>query len=78
MNAEILMNVLKDLVKIINFIKSRPLNFRIFTILCDEVGSNHNTLLFHTEVRWLSRGKVLIRFYELRKEIRTFLIEHPF
>ncbi|XP_017794405.1 PREDICTED: zinc finger BED domain-containing protein 5-like [Habropoda laboriosa] len=68
--------VLNDCVKIVNFIKSRPLNARIFTLLCENMGSLHKTLLLHTEVRWLSRGKVMTRFCELKDEIRMFLTEH--
>ena len=33
--------VLKDSVKIINFIKARPLNSRLFSLLCDDTGSEH-------------------------------------
>ena len=67
--------VLDSAVKIVNYIKSRPLQTRLFTILCDEMGSEHKTLLLHSEVRWLSRGKVLTRLYELRNEACLFLME---
>ena len=58
--------ILDDVVKMVNFIKSRPLNARIFR-LCECMGSTHETLLLHTDVRWLSREKVLARFFELCK-----------
>lgn len=68
--------VLQTAVKMVNFIKSRPLNTRLFSTLCQEMGSEHETLLFHTEVRWLSRGKVLTRLFELREEVRIFLADN--
>ena len=35
--------------------------------------ADHETLLFHTAVRWLSKGNMLARVYELRKEVELFL-----
>lgn len=75
MNPEI-HDILTSAVKIVNFIKSRSLNSRLFSILCEEMGSTHTKLLLHTEVRWLSRGRVLNRLYELREEVFTFLINN--
>ena len=71
-----LKKVLTDSVTIVNFIKSRPLNSRLFTALCSEMDSKHETLLLHTEVRWLSRGRVLFRLHELHEEVGRFLKEH--
>ncbi len=73
-----LLSVLNDVVKIVNFIKARPLNSRIFRTICNEMGSEHETLLLHTEVRWLSRGMVLSRMFELRCEVQEFFVHNPF
>jgi hypothetical protein len=43
--------VLTEAVKVVNFIKSRATNSRLFSILCNEMGSEHDKLLVHTEVR---------------------------
>ena len=67
--------VLASAVKIVNYIKSRPLQTRLFIILCNKMGSEHKTLLLHSEVRWLSRGKVLTRLYKLRNDAYLFLTE---
>ena len=58
---------------VVNYVKSRPLQSRLFSQLCNEMGAGHDTLLFHSEVRWLSRGKVLQRVFELRTELCDFL-----
>ncbi|XP_067126358.1 zinc finger BED domain-containing protein 5-like [Centruroides vittatus] len=73
-----LSTTLSNAVKIVNFIKSRATNCRLFRTLCEDFGSFHVSLLLHTEVRWLSRGKVLTRLFELKSEVQAFFIDHPF
>ncbi|XP_076330035.1 zinc finger BED domain-containing protein 5-like [Tachypleus tridentatus] len=68
---EDLKQVSGDVITIVNFIKSRLLDARIFTLLCKDMGSLHKKLLLHTEVQCISREKVLVRFYELREEHRV-------
>ncbi|XP_054276637.1 zinc finger BED domain-containing protein 5-like [Macrosteles quadrilineatus] len=75
---ESLKKVLSQAVKTVNFIKARALHSRLFAILCDDMGSLHRQLLLHTEVRWLSRGKVLTRLFELRNEVFVFLSDKNF
>ncbi|KAF2347537.1 Ribonuclease H-like domain [Trinorchestia longiramus] len=65
--------VFEDVLKIVNFIKSRDVNSRIFKELCKEMGEKYEVLLYHTDVRWLSRGKVIHRVIELQKSIQEFL-----
>ena len=60
-------------VEIVCFIRAKALNHRQFKNLLEELDSSKSDVLLHTEVRWLSRGKVLLRFCELLKEIRMFL-----
>ena len=67
--------MLEVVVKTANFIKARPLKARLFQRLCDELGAHYNNLLFYCTARWLSKGKVLLRVYELRNEIFVFLKE---
>ena len=71
--AKALSDTLDSVLKCVNYIKARPLNQRLFSCLCNEIGANHTSLLLHTEVRWLSRGHVLKRVVELQEEIITFL-----
>ncbi|XP_073346963.1 general transcription factor II-I repeat domain-containing protein 2-like [Pagrus major] len=67
-----LKNVMQDVVAIVNNIRSKALSHRQFKALLDEMEAQYGDVLYHQEVRWLSRGKVLRRFFELREEIGAF------
>jgi len=47
-------------------------------MLCEDMGNLHTSLLLHTEVRWLSRGKTLTQLFEMKPEVRIFLIDDDF
>ena len=40
------------------------------------MGSEFEVLLYHSNVRWLSRGQVLNRVFAVRVELALFLQEH--
>ena len=40
------------------------------------MGNEHQVLLFHIELRWLSREKILTRMAKLKEEITIFLREY--
>ena len=45
----------------------------MFAILCKEMWADYTNLLLHTEIRWLSRGKVPAHVYVLRNKLIVFL-----
>ena len=71
-----LFEVLSYCIKVVNFIKTRPLYSCLFAIFGNEMGADHLYLLFHTEARWLSRSKIIQRLFELREELLMFLGDH--
>ena len=71
-----LADVLKIVVETVNFVKGRALNHRIFMQLCEEMDSKFKVLFNRTEVRRLSRGKMMNRVFALRAELLKFLKNH--
>ena len=71
-----LKHVLDSVVKVLNFIRGRAMNSRLFKAFWNDLGKEHQYLLFDAEVRWLSRGKVLSCIAELVTEVAVFLREH--
>ena len=54
--------------------EENKINFSFVAILLSHtVDAQYGDLLHYSEVRWLSRGAVWNRFFELRKEIQVFM-----
>ncbi|XP_068250202.1 protein FAM200C-like [Palaemon carinicauda] len=66
-------DALTVIINIVNYVKGSALNTRLFRELCRDMDANNTDLLFHTQVRWLSKGNMLTRVFELRDEIKLFL-----
>ncbi|NP_001375013.1 general transcription factor II-I repeat domain-containing protein 2A isoform 9 [Homo sapiens] len=66
-------HVMDVVVKSVNWICSRGLNHSEFTTLLYELDSQYGSLLYYTEIKWLSRGLVLKRFFESLEEIDSFM-----
>uniref|UniRef100_K7G8U0 SPIN-DOC-like zinc-finger domain-containing protein n=1 Tax=Pelodiscus sinensis TaxID=13735 RepID=K7G8U0_PELSI len=66
-------HVMKPVLKTINFIRSKALCHRQFKQFLLDIQAEYEDVLYHNDVRWLSRGSALQRFYSLRKEIGEFL-----
>ena len=56
-------------------VKGSGLNNRLSKILREDLGADHSVLLFHSNVRWVSKGNVTKRVHELRKELLGFFQE---
>ena len=65
-------DILNSVEEIVNFIKAGGLSPCQFKELCRDMNSTHETLLFHSAIRWLSKGNVLNRVYEMKNEIQVF------
>ena len=70
--------VLDTAVRVVNFRRrGSSMNHRLFKACFNELGTEHQVLLFHTEVRWLSRGRVLARVSEQHGEISNIPTRSP-
>ncbi|XP_031811545.1 general transcription factor II-I repeat domain-containing protein 2-like [Sarcophilus harrisii] len=63
---------MKIVVSCVNFIRANALNHRQFQGFLSELNVEYGDV--HTEIHWLSRGRVLKRFYDLLPQITTFLL----
>ena len=67
--------VMRVVIKIVNFVRARGLYHRQFQHMLEEMDNQYGDLLYYCEVRWLSRGAMLQRVYQLRAELTISLRE---
>ncbi|KAM8791748.1 general transcription factor II-I repeat domain-containing protein 2-like [Rhynchonycteris naso] len=67
-------SVMKIVVSYVNFIRANALNHRLFQEFLFELNVAYEDVLYHTEVHWLSRGRVLRHFYDLLPQITVFML----
>ncbi|XP_072311404.1 zinc finger BED domain-containing protein 5-like [Eucyclogobius newberryi] len=70
-----LKEALETAIRLVNFVNVSTLNTRLFRRLCQDMESDYEGLLFHTAVRWLSKGDMLNRLVHLLPEVTPFLEE---
>nr|XP_049594684.1 general transcription factor II-I repeat domain-containing protein 2 [Syngnathus scovelli] len=66
-------HVMKPVIKAINYIRSKALCHRQFQQFLFDIQAEYGDVVYHNDVRWLSWGSALQRFYSLRREIREFM-----
>lgn len=60
-------------IKCVTFIRARGLNHRQFQDYLKIMEADSGDVVYFSEVRWLSRGKMLKICYDLRNEIKSFM-----
>ncbi|XP_036357567.1 general transcription factor II-I repeat domain-containing protein 2A-like [Octopus sinensis] len=68
-----LKHVIEPVVRAVNLIRSRRLKHRQFRSFLEDVEADFTDVLYYTNVRLLSIGKVLKRVWDLKAEILMFL-----
>ncbi|XP_071035371.1 protein FAM200A-like [Parasteatoda tepidariorum] len=71
------MKYLHSVIKCIDAITANAKCELLFKLFCEEQNADHVRLLFHSEVRWLSKGSYLKRCMELFDTLSDFLSDKP-
>lgn len=65
--------IMEKIMKLVNFLRaSSSLQHRLLRNFLTEVSASYDDLFLHNNVRWL-KGKVLERFWSIRKEVQEFI-----
>ena len=70
-------HVMSMVVSVVNYLRARSLQHRIFRAYLEEADAEYKDLVYHTEVRSMGQGRVLQRFVALKEEVLQFLRNEP-
>ena len=56
----------------VNYDKTRALKSRMFAKICEEMGAQNTNMILQTEIRWLLKGRVLTRFFRIKRRNNNF------
>ncbi|KAK3929555.1 General transcription factor II-I repeat domain-containing protein 2B [Frankliniella fusca] len=68
-------DVMDVVTKVVNKMRTVGLSHRQFRSFLEEIGSDYEDMPYYNKTRWLSRAKVLKRFFDLREILVDFLKE---
>ena len=68
-----LKHAMDPVVHAVNLLRARELKHRQFRSLLEDMEADFTDVLYHTNVRWLSMGRVLNRVWDLKTELIMFL-----
>ena len=63
-----------QIIKIVNFIRAKGLNHHQFQEFLKNTDVDYDDMIYFLEVRWLSRGQMLKRFYDLWHAIKLLMV----
>ena len=58
----------------LNFLRAKGLNYRQFQEFLKSTDADDGNIICFSEIRWLGRGQMLKRFYDLRNVIKSFMV----
>ena len=62
-------HVMSVVVSVVNYLRARALKHRTFQAFLEQVDAEYKDLVYHTDVRSLSQGRVLQRFAALEEKV---------
>lgn len=67
-------DVMANVIEVVNYIRACARNHLNFKLLCEEFDTHYGDLVLHTEIRWLSKGRMLAHFMDMLEPLKAFIV----